>query len=331
MTNRRTKFVAVVFIVFTSLGHLSANAEADLETRAASALFDRFETVVYTRTDFLVRSDGRDASYVDSENMLRVPYLELITGLKALGPNTASDLEKSYRTVLVGAKDFATSVLIAGKEFAEPDGPGMISFRKCYLGVLESGAQPKLEQDFRQASYESIEGRKVWIWLVPSAGKDSRPIKFYAAQIAGSYFVIANNLQDFKEVANALTSTESSTSTPISVPGWKIFSSHKYWVYRSIRWSGATSASVTGLQDLTRDVIALTFFADIDRREAFILVFSSDRSMRKVPTVLPEAELYRLQPKEAGIWQATIPLSKDEEGSNTLFRVFYHFGFAIAL
>src|SRR5271169_2442165 len=82
---------------------------------------------------------------------------------------------------------------------------------------------------------------------------------------------------------------------------------------------------------LTRDVIALTFFADIDKREAFIRVFSSDRSMRTVPTVLPEAELYRLQPKEAGIWQATIPLSKDEEGSNTLFRVFYHFGFAIAL
>jgi hypothetical protein len=321
MTNARRLFAAVALIAFHLFGPLTGHAETGPKTRAASVLFKRFETVAYARTDFLsnldIRNFGED---VDSLGDLRFPFIELIGGLHGLGPNAGRDVGKGYSAFLAGAKDFAG-----------PEGLGMVSSRTCYIGMVEGGAQPDIEPDFRQASYESIDGRQVWTWSMPPYEGYPRPTKFYAAQIAGSYFVMTNNREDFQEAVNALTSAENSESASISAPGWETFSAHKYWVYRLFRRSGVVNSDAAGIRDLTPDVIALTFFADVDKRESFLRVLSSDKSVKTAPKIFRAAELNHFQPLEPGIWQATIPLSKDEAGFDALFEVFYRFGFGVAL
>lgn len=66
---------------------------------------------------------------------------------------------------------------------------------------------------------------QAWTWSSPSGvGAD----KFYTAQIAGSYFIVANNRQDFENAARALTVAETSKPPSVSVPGWETFSTHQY-------------------------------------------------------------------------------------------------------
>jgi hypothetical protein len=321
MTKRRRLFVAVALVAFPLPGYLVGHAETKPETRAASMLFKQFETVAYARTDFLSRFDAYDVNKdVDSLANLRLPFLELVGGLRFLGSNAERDVEKSYSAVLVGAKDFVG-----------PEGLGAVSSRKCYLGMLEGSAQPDIEPDFRQASYESIDGRQVWTWSIPAYEGHPRPTKFYAVQIASSYFVMTNNREDFREAVNALASAESSQTTSIGVSGWESLSAHKYWVYRLIRRSGVVSSEAAGIEDLTPDMISLAFFADIDKRTGSLRILSSDKSTKAIPKVFRASELNHFQSLEPGIWQETISLSKDEAGFDALFEVFYSFGFGVAL
>lgn len=300
--------------------NVTGYTETNPEHRAALVLLKQFETVAYTRTAFLSSSDTLSPNEVDSAADLRLPFLELIGALKVLGPDASRDLETSYSAVLVGAKDFVG-----------PKGLGAVTSRKCYVGILEGGAQPNVEPDFRQASHESIGGRQVWTWSTGPSEGASKPNEFYAAQISNSYFLMTNNREDFQEAANALASVQAFKPTLIGVPGWETFSKYGYWAHRSIHRNGAISSAAAGIHDLTPDLMTLTFFADVDRKESFLRVFSSDKSTETAPKVLPQSELKRLQPLGGGVWQAAIPLSKDEAGFDLLFEVFFRFGFGAAL
>src|SRR5271170_3574346 len=278
MTNWRRLFAAVAFIALQLPGCLTVHAEAGPETRAASVLFKQYETVVYTNASLLSDLNARDFTKdVDSLANLKLPFIELLGGLKALGPNTEKDVEKSYSAFLVGAKNFVG-----------PEGLGMFHSRTCYIGVLEGATQSALEPDFRKASYEFIGGRRVWIWSISPDEGYSKPTKFYAAQIAGLYFVMTNNREDFEEAANALTVAENSKPASISVSGLETFRTHKYWAYRLIRRSGIINSDTAGIRNPTPEVVALTFFADVDQRESFIQVISPDKAMKTIPKVVPE-------------------------------------------
>jgi hypothetical protein len=327
MNNGRRQFATVALIAFCWLGNLAGHAETNSETRAASVLFKQFETVVYTRTDFLASFDNHDGNVVDGEDNLILPFGELFEGFQALGPKTESDLEKIYGAVLVGAKDFGGP---EGLGFGS-DGLGLVNSRKCYIAIQEGDTQPNIDSDFSKASYESIEGKSVWTWSVPLYEGSPKSVKFYAAQIGDSFFVMTNNRPDFEEAVKSLTSAESSKPTSISVPGWATFSAHNYWAYRLYRRGEVRYQNVAGTADLTLDVIALTFFADVDKREGFIQVLSSDTSMKSIPNIWRGFDQNRFQPQGPGIWQATIPLSKDEAGVDSLSYLFYRFGFGVAL
>ena len=156
MTNRTIILGALLCVTLASHSAIIGRAETISERRATSVLFNRFETVVYTRTDFLSRTSGHNSNYVDSAIRLRLPFLELLGGLKVLGTDAASVVLDKYSAALVGAKDFAP-----------PVGLGMVSSRKCYIAILNSGDQPNIEPTFHQAAYELIDGRQVWTWSAP--------------------------------------------------------------------------------------------------------------------------------------------------------------------
>ncbi len=330
MTKRQKQYVAstlasLVLLSLLLFSRLTCEAATPTETRAASVLFKLNETVVYTKTDFLVRASAFDLNIPDSEMNLRLPFVYLLGGLNALGPNALSDLAKSYRSILVGAKDFGAADVANSKT-----GLGLIDFHYCYIGILEGSAEPNIETDFRKASFESIEGRQVWTWTVPPSGEEIYPTKFYAAQIAGVYFVMTSNLQDLKETVNALISAGTSDPLSIGIAGWESFSTYNYWAYRLIRQSGVISADAE-IRELIPDVVSLMFYADVDKRESLIQVVSTDKSMKSRPKVLPASELNLLQPLEPGIWQAKIPLTRDEAGFDALFQVLCCFRFCAAL
>lgn len=179
----------------------------------------------------------------------------------------------------------------------------MVTSHDCYIGLLKDGKQPNLASDFHPAKSESLGGQQVWTWDIPPSEGHPQPTTFYFAQIAESYFVMTNNRQDLQEVVSELTSAESPKTAPVTVPGWKTFSAYNYWAYRSIRRSGITHADAyaSGLTNLPPTVMALAFFADMNARESYFQVYSSDKTMKTTPKGLKAAELMRFQPVGAGI------------------------------
>ena len=325
MRKRWKQLAVATLLSFLLLAPTAAHAETIPETRAASVLFQQFETVAYTRSDLLYRYVVHDSSEVDSEEDLALPFLELLGGLKVLGPKAETDLKRSYGVVLGGAKDSGA------RDVAQPTGLGMIGSHNCYIGILQRDAKPNLGADFSRAFHITIDGRPVWTWTTPRSTEETKTHTFYAAQVAGAYLVIANNRQDLRRVARALASAPNAKSEAIHVFGWKNFSAHPFWVYRQIRRRRVSSPDAAGLRGLSSDVVALTFFADVEKRESFLQVLSSDTTMKTAPKVIPDRGNDRLQPRGGGVWQAAIPLSKDEAGFDDLFRIFYRFGFSVLL
>ena len=48
--------------------------------------------------------------------------------------------------------------------------------------------------------------------------------------------------------------------------------------------------------------------------------------MQTKPGLLPDTEQSRLQPQGAGIWQASLQLTTDEAGFDTMSHLFYFLG-----
>jgi hypothetical protein len=321
MTKRRRQLAATASIAFTLFfAYSTCDGQTATEVRAAAVQFKQFEVVAYTKTQFLSSSEPHGVGTVDSESNLRLPFLVLIGSLRYLGPATETAIEESYSSFVVGAGDFTS-----------PRGLGMVHSSTCYIGILKSGAQPNVERYFPGATSESIEGRQVWTWSVPPYEGYPKQTAFYAAQIADSYFVLANNLQDFEATTKALTASEGATTAFMGVPGWTDFSTQNYWLYRSIRRSGVVDLNAAGLSILTADESAIIFFADPGKRASTIRVLSVDPAMKATPKVLPESERSRLQPLGAGVWQALLPLAADEPSFDAMFYLYYFFGFGVAV
>ncbi|MBV9180918.1 MAG: hypothetical protein JO356_06365, partial [Acidobacteria bacterium] len=198
MTMQQSRFAVIALVAFGALWGHSCPAElTPRQTRAASVLFRQFETVVYTKGRFLLHLDAQQTNENDAETNLWVPFLELIAGLRALGPSTANDVLANYDAVLLGAA-----------EFRSPAGLGAVSSQKCYIAVTEHGSHHNLAAQFRGAQDEAIEGREVWTWSIPPYEGHPQSTKFYAAQISSTYFMVTNNQRDFHDALSALTFTE---------------------------------------------------------------------------------------------------------------------------
>jgi hypothetical protein len=320
MTNCRRQLALIVSIYVVLFAHQKCHADVSEEIRAASVLFNHYEVVASAKADFLSASEPHEEMGADSETSLRLPFLSLIGSLRFLGANAEIDVEKNYGTFLVGAKDFVS-----------PLGLGMVNSHNCYIGILKERVQPNLEQQFGHTTYESIDGRQVWTWSLPPYEGYPKATKFYAAQLAASYFVLSNNLSDFQAVTGALTSAEYAKIGSIKVPDWATFSGQSYWIFRSVQRTGVVDSNAAGISVLTPDVNSIIFFADVNQRIGSVLVLSSDLSMKSKPKVLPVSVPNQFQPLAAGVWQASFPLSRDEAGFDALSHVFYFFGFGLSV
>lgn len=309
-----TMMVAAVQMCACSLGH----AQKDNETRAASALFERFETVAFTDSRFLLNFKS-DSQNDESLNGLRLPFVELIAGLTMLSQTAEDDFNNATNAMLVGAKDFRA-----------PEGLGLVSSQKCYIGILADGLPGALASDMSKAAVASIEGQKVWTWSMPPYEGHPRSTPFYAAQVGNYYFVMGNNREEFMAIVHALSSPDTASFLLSNAFDWDNFSKHQYWACRLIRRGGVIDPEGAALTRLNSDAVAISFSADISKREAVIRVLSSDPDMKSAPRVLPGPQLQRFHQKPGRIWEATVSLTQDRAGSEAMAALFYSLGIGIA-
>lgn len=325
MTARWMHCLAVTVVVLYSFGYLRAEPEAASRARAAGVLFQQFETVAYSSTDVLSRIDNPGLSVPNNgPNLslplaLRLPFVQLIGGLRSLGHNAMPELLKNYSGVLAGAKGFTP-----------PDGIGMFSSQDCYIGILRPNGHSIIDSDVSASRYESIDGNRVWTWSAPPYEGYPQPTTFYITEIEHAYLVMANNLDAFRETLRELSIGNTKERTKVG--NWEAPpNDDKYWVYRSIRSSEAThSADPTGAVRQTATV-TLRFALDAETMTGHVEADSLDEDFKTNLNRLPASEVLHYEPKGTGIWQAAIPLSKDPATTTALYTVFSLFGFGVVL
>jgi hypothetical protein len=297
-----------------------ADAPTGSGLHAASVLFGQFETVLYAQADFLSSSPHFYGMEKASADSFRLPFAELLEGLKRAGGNDSNNLVKNSDAVLLGAK-----------EFRPPAGLGGVHSRRCYVLLLGHNNNRDLSEYFRQAATESIAGVQVWEWSAQLGefGEEdpTRPTTFYAAQIDGSYLLVANNRDDLQTAVSGLTTPENSRAILAGIPDWDIVSRHKIWGYRHLGDSRALKTEAEGMSLLTINAKTLMFFVDTDEKDCVIRIVSSDMGRNSALTELAAKMLPPFRHQGNGIWEVRFPFLENEEGHERLFLLSYLFGF----
>ena len=179
---RHRRLLAFAILISCSFKEPQCNAATPPEVRAEAVLFNQFETVAYTRTDLLSGFDIRELDQDERHTIpelpftLRLPFVTLVGGLRALGSTALRVLGQSYTAFAVGAKNFTP-----------PHGFGIFNSQACYIGIAERGAQLNLVSVFSQAKSDVIAGTRAWVWSIPPSEGHPVVTTFYAAQIADLY------------------------------------------------------------------------------------------------------------------------------------------------
>jgi hypothetical protein len=308
------------FMIFGSLS--AAYSQSDAELRASAVLFHQFETVAHTNADFLLHAAVQDATYIKNENELRFPFFHLLASLNVLGPNATNDILKAYSSFFSGAKDFAM-----------PEGLGMVSSTTCIIGVTQDNHAPYLDSDLNGFARKSdpLDGQAVWTWSIPNGEGSTKSTTYYAAQIADVYFVMATDRKELEEAAHALSQSNNAPASRPRVFDWKTFSTHKYWIYRSIRREGVKDPMAAAIKGLAPDIMAEVFYTDIDKPEGVLRIQSSNQNSQSAPNIFAKLLQYSPDPQNPGVWQAKFSFSSNDPGYDPLFYVSALFGFGMAL
>jgi hypothetical protein len=313
----------LLLFAFMTFGALpAAYSQSDPEMRASAVLFHQFETVAHTDADFLLHAEAQDATYIKSENALRLPFFDLLASLNVLGPNATNDILKSYGSFFSGAKDFAM-----------PEGLGMVSSTACIIGITHDSPASSLDYDLSGFARKSdpLDGQPVWTWSIPNGEGSTKSTTFYAAQIADVYFVLATDRKELEETAHALVQSNNAAASTPRVFDWKTFSAHKYWIYRSIRREGVKDPEAAAIKGLTPDIVTEVFYTDIDKPEGVLRIQSSNQNSQSPPNIFAALLQYSPDPQNPGVWQAKFSFSSNDPGYDPLFQVSALFGFGLAL
>lgn len=317
----RTKWtseIVLMLVAFLLSGCTRSAAGSTEQQRAASALFDQYETVFYAKSDLLSGSGGYKQLSQQGANALRVPFANLLQGLDPLGKQVSADIFDSADAALVGAKDFRA-----------PSGPppnlGGVQSSFCYIIVLKKRSSFDLSKVASKSSVISSAGGSVWKWSAPPSEGHPQPYTFYATQVAGSYVLISNNADDLGATSGKLSATSVAPKLD-GVRGWATLSQHEVWGYRRYRHT-EENKTAAGTSEVTPDAQALSFFADPKQKAGVLRLFSSTAGtadkMNATGTIPP------FKAAGSGVWEITIPLAGDQKTSEQMFATMSWFGFGV--
>lgn len=314
----RVKWIPAVMLVAFLLPGCARKATANAADQqgAASVMLDQFETVFYANGDLLSGSDGYKGLSQQDANELRAPFIYLLQGLDVLGKPVSNEILGSTDAALVGTKDFRPP---GGRT-----GLGDVQSRFCYVIVLRRGNTFDLGKVASKSAAVSPAGASIWKWS--AAGTEGHPElhPFYAAQVAHSYVLISNNLDDLHQVSATLSSNDHALNLS-GIRDWGSISQHEVWGYRTYRHSEGENKDAAGTVDVTPDAQALAFFFDAKQKAGVLRLFSptaGTADKMNGANLLPP-----FKATGSGAWETTIPLTGDEKSSDQMFVVMSWFGF----
>lgn len=319
---KRISKIALMLIAFLLSGCTKSAANSTEQQRAASTLFDQFETVFYTKADLLSGSGGYKRLSQRDANALRAPFAYLLYALDQPGKQVSTEVLRNSDAALVGAKDFRA-----------PGGPppnlGGVQSSFCYILVLGDRSTFDLSKVASKSGVMSSAENAVWKWSAPPTEGHSQPYTFYATQVAHSYLLISNSLEDVHAISPKLGS-----NTAPNLSGfldWESISQHDLWGYRRYRHNEVHNKVAAGMTDVTSTATSLSFFADADKKTVVLRLFASDGSTAEKINAHARMPLPLLKPVGKGSWEATIPVSGDDASVERVLDVMGLFGFGIYL
>ena len=323
-----TRVTLIILAVMVS-GCGRSPANTNRESRAASVLFQGFETVFCSKSRLLSGSETIDhLSKLETGN-LRFPFWYLEGALDNFGKQFSTSILAGSEAVLVGAKDFQAP--------RGPRGLGPVRSQRCYVVVLGKHGAPDLRKTFNYDPVAFVAGAPVWNWgasLGEFGDGDPRASSLYGAAIANSYFLVCNDLPDLQSVAGKLASTTDDSARVLGeIRGWQPVSQHELWGYRRYRHTGVADRMAAGMADVTPSAEALIFFLDSNRKGVLRLLASDSGTPDKINAAMTNARVSwpPLKPSGPGAWESTISFSGDEQSADRTFIVVGLLGFPVYL
>ncbi len=279
-----------------------ASPEAE---RVAQALHQLFETVSYTRTDFLVdyerahntrtvlSSETDHRTYVDSESFLIMPFLQLFAGLQSLGPESAMHFENGFDEVVGGAA-----------AFTPPQGVGVVDYTACYVGIGKpgggrdmaatvstddrvlpaAGAGKPIRVKAPQKGIMPGTDLTQWSWRVPIGEGHPGAIKQFFAMYVGDDFLLCDDPMQMAELMKLLTSspfaiTESKSPAVHIQPKADLstLSKHTYWSYRTL--DAQDQSAITKSVNMPANTTSIAVYADPSDQGGDPRITSGDRTV----------------------------------------------------
>ena len=315
---RRSKALLQASILLFPFGCSRGFFDTGLERQAGTLLLREYETVVSARSKVLSRLHLDHPNEDFGPRYLGLPFIYLMGGLKAVGPNTLAVVEAGSDTVLTGAK-----------AFVRPAGLGMVSSRTCYIAILAPGAAKSLAPEFGKVKVTPMDGKPVWTWSLPPSEGYKTDTNFYAAIVTSSFFVLANNEEEFRQAASALAKGTVQTD----LPGTRDLTSlraHAYWAYRAIRRTEGADYLASGLSGLPVSAVGLELFTEFDDGKLFFNVLAPDDRSGSTLAGLPSSESIRFQRAGTGVWQSVVSLTT-RQTTSAVFQVLSCFGYGVFL
>lgn len=288
------------------------------QQRAASALFHQFETVFYANGGLLSGSGAYKGLSQQDANAFRAPFAYLLQGIDALGRPASSEILISIDAALVGAKDFRP-----------PNGPtglGDVQSRFCYVIVLGMKSKLDLDEVANKSDAVSLAESSIWKWSTKGTEGHPEPHVFFARQLAHSYVLVSNSLEDLRAIGAEL-STRSAMPTLTGIIDWASFSKHGAWGYRTYRHNKGAHQDAAGTANVAPDAKALSLYLDLKQQTGVLRLYSpTDTTAEKLNAT---RSLAPFKPAGSGTWEAIIPLSGNQKSSTLMFVAMSLFGFGV--
>jgi hypothetical protein len=310
--------------------HAHATTPSSNHGPAVAVMSDRFETIIYTKADFLSQYPEPYGGVSEGEsNLMRMPFARLLPdegrGEGTLPARAASDLLANAEAVLVGAKHFRPPAARGTGPYET--GLGAVNSQLCYVILLRPRSSFQLRDHLTSDVTGSASGTPVWQRVAPPSEGHPEPHTFYAAQISSHHVLICNNLSDLQIVARDLTTSDRRRPDPSKPAGHcTVSADSEYWGCRKYAsYSVPSLAAPPGV-----DTAALT----VDFRQKTGTFRFQGRSVGQEALGMTGTHMERLGApfrRANGAWETKFSLSGDEQSLERLFGLLALLGFAVFL
>jgi hypothetical protein len=308
--------LAVLVMVMCSVGSQDESRQK-YERLAAAALVEQFETALYARASFV----AHDVQSKGLSRDLGLPFAQFVPALNAVREDFAARILEKSQAILVGAKDFVP-----------PRRLGIVRSTACSVAVLSEEVKFDLRTYFPAPAEPTPDGMTyTWTAKLPEFGRDVQTSSFFATQIGDAYVVVCNDSKEIQTLRQELTGDKSDSIRAVGFPDWGTLKQAQFWCYRQYRQTGILSGLASGMSDVTPSAHALLFVNDGDIAQ-FKLFAEDDSTPSRINSSMTRANKewpQLVQSGSGGVWQATVPLSSNQQADETIFDIAGLFGFGV--